>query len=237
MGGTVGQVPDPPTRPVVHAVNVVHALIPDGRGALDRTAIDKRPVDGRVAVTAPDGDFGVGLAGDQIYDRKYHGGPDQAVYAYAAEDEQWWAAELGRDIPPGAFGENLTTYGLDVTGAVIGEVWRVGDDGLVVEVTCPRIPCATFQGWMDEPHWVKRFTEHGAPGAYLRVVEPGTVGAGDEITVLSRPDHGVTIGETLTIRQAPSDGLRRMLEMPGLNATLAEVSRRDLSARSRLPSA
>ena len=216
----------------VASVNVVHALVPDRLGSLDRTAIDKRPAAGRVAVTAP-GDAGVGLAGDQIYDRKHHGGPDQAVYAYAAEDRAWWAAELGREIAPGGFGENLSTEGLDVTGAVIGERWRVGDDGLVLEVTAPRIPCSTFQGWMDLPHWVKRFTDHGAPGAYLRVIGPGTVAAGDAIEVTHRPAHGMTIGDVFVIRRAPAEGLLLMLEMPGLHDELAEVARRDLAARVR----
>lgn len=233
--GSLGRVPETPTAAVVEAVNVVHALIPDERGDLDRTAIDKRPVHGRVAVTVP-GEAGVGLAGDQIYDRKHHGGPDQAVYAYAREDEDWWAAELDRSIAPGSFGENLTTYGLNVTGAVIGERWRIGDDGLVLEVTAPRIPCKTFQGWMDEPHWVKRFTEHGAPGAYLRVVSPGTVGAGDAVALEHRPDHGVTVGDVFVIRRAHADGLRRMIDMPGINEDLAEFARRDLAARARTPS-
>jgi MOSC domain-containing protein YiiM len=214
------------------SVNVVQELIPDRLGVLDRTAIDKRPVDGRVAVSVP-GHAGVGLAGDQIYDREYHGGPDQAIYAYAAEDRAWWAAELGREIAAGAFGENLTTEGVDVTGAVIGERWQIGADGLVLEVTAPRIPCRTFQGWMDEPHWVKRFTEHGAPGAYLRIVTAGTVGAGDAIDVADRPEHGVTVGDVFVIRRAPTDGLVRLLEMPGLHVDLAEAARRDLAARSR----
>ena len=215
------------------AVNVVHALIPDVLGPLANTAIDKRPVAGRVAVTAPGDDAGVGLEGDQIYDRKDHGGPDQAVYAYAAEDRAWWAGELGREIAPGGFGENLTTEGLDVTGAVIGERWQVGDDGVLLEVTAPRIPCRTFQGWMDETHWVKRFTAHGAPGAYLRILAPGTVGAGDRIDVVARPEHGVTIGDVFVIRRAPADGLLQMLEMPGLHAELADNARRDLAARLR----
>ncbi len=214
------------------SVNVVHALIPDVLGSEDRTAIDKRPVDGRVAVTVP-GDAEVGLTGDQIYDRKHHGGPDQAIYAYAAEDRAWWAAELGREIAAGAFGENLTTEGLDVTGAVIGERWQIGDDGVLLEVTAPRIPCRTFQGWMGEPQWVKRFTAHGAPGAYLRILSPGTVGAGDRIEVVARPEHGVTIGDVFVIRRAPADGLLRMLEMPGLHAELADSARRDLAARAR----
>ena len=214
------------------SVNIVHALIPDVLGPLDSTAIDKRAVEGRVAVSGP-GDAGVGLAGDQIYDRKDHGGPDQAIYAYAGEDRAWWAAELGREIDAGAFGENFTTEGLDVTGAVIGERWQVGADGVLLEVTAPRIPCRTFQGWMDEPHWVRRFTEHGAPGAYLRVVAEGTVRAGDPIEVVHRPEHGMTIGDVFVIRRAPEDGLRRMLEMPGLNEELAGNARRDLIARAR----
>jgi MOSC domain-containing protein YiiM len=214
------------------SVNVVQELIPDRLGVLDRTAIDKRPVDGRVAVSVP-GHAGVGLAGDQIYDREYHGGPDQAIYAYAAEDRAWWAAELGREIAAGAFGENLTTEGVDVTGAVIGERWQIGADGLVLEVTAPRIPCRTFQGWMDEPHWVKRFTAHGAPGAYLRILTPGTVGAGDAVDVVDRPEHGMTIGDVFVIRRAPAEGLLRMLEMPGLHVDLAESARRDLAARAR----
>lgn len=214
------------------SVNVVHALIPDVLGSEDLTAIDKRPVQGRVGVTVPGG-AGVGLTGDQIYDRKHHGGPDQAIYAYADEDRAWWAAELGRGLEAGAFGENLTTAGLEVTGAVIGERWQIGPDGLLLEVTAPRIPCRTFQGWMDEPHWVKRFTDHGAPGAYLRVVGEGTVAAGDAIEVVRRPGHGVTIGDVFVIRRAPEEGLLRMLEMPGLNEELAANARRDLVARAR----
>ena len=216
----------------ISSVNVVHALIPDVLGSEDRTAIDKRPVQGRVVVSVP-GDAEVGLVGDQIYDRRHHGGPDQALYAYAAEDRAWWAAELGRELAAGVFGENLTTEGLDVTGAVIGERWQIGQDGLLLEVTAPRIPCRTFQGWMDEPHWVKRFTAHGAPGAYLRIVVPGTVGAGDAIEVVDRPEHGVTIGDVFVIRRAPAVGLLRMLEMPGLHAELADNARRDLAARAR----
>ena len=217
----------------IASVNVVHALFPDVRGDLDRTAIDKRPVEGRVPVSAP-GDGGVGLAGDQIYDTRHHGGRDQAVYAYAVEDLAWWAAELGRGLAPGQFGENLSTEGVDVTGAVVGERWQVGDDGLVLEVTCPRIPCATFQGFLGEPHWVKRFTEHGACGAYLRVVVEGTVGAGDVVTVIHRPDHGVTIGDVFVPRQADTDRLQRLLdEQAELAPDLVRAVRRDLAARVR----
>ena len=217
----------------IASVNVVHALIPDVRGDLDRTAIDKRPVGHRVAVSAP-GDGGVGLAGDRIYDTRHHGGRDQAVYAYADEDRAWWSGELGRVVPPGGFGENLSTEGVEVTGAVIGERWQVGEDGLVLEVTGPRIPCATFQGFLDEPHWVKRFTEHGAPGAYLRVVAAGTVGAGDPVVVVDRPDHGVTIGDVFVPRPTEAARLRRLLdEQADLAPDLVRALQRDLTARAR----
>ncbi|PWW25124.1 MOSC domain-containing protein YiiM [Geodermatophilus normandii] len=152
----------------------------------DRSGIDKRPVAGRVAVAA------LGLDGDVQVNRKYHGGEGQAVYAYAQEDADHWAAELGRDLPPGRFGENLRTAGLDLTGAVIGERWRVGT--ALFEVTAPRIPCANFARFWGVPDLVRRFTAHGATGAYLRVLESGEIGAGDEVTVVERPAHGVTTG-------------------------------------------
>ncbi|MGZ4640305.1 MAG: MOSC domain-containing protein [Actinomycetes bacterium] len=212
---------------LVSSVNVVHALVPDTRGDLDLTAIDKRCVAGRVRVGP------LGLEGDEQVDKRHHGGVEQAVYAYAAEDAAWWSEQLGRDIRPGQFGENLTTRGLDVTGATLGERWQVGDDGLVLEVASARIPCRTFQGWMDEPHWVKRFTEHGAPGAYLQVVQPGTVGAGDRIEIVHRPDHGVTVGDVLVIRRADEDKLRRALDDPGVRGQMADAIRHDLTARAR----
>lgn len=211
----------------VVAANVVHGLVPDVLGPLDRSAIDKRPVEGRVRVGE------LGLDGDQQVDKKHHGGVDQAVYAYAREDARWWATELGYDITPGRFGENLTTDGVDVTGAVLGERWRVGDDGLLLEVSSPRVPCRTFQGWMQEPSWVRRFTAHGAPGAYLRVIQPGTVGAGDSIEVIHRPRHGVTIGEAFLPRRVDDDLLRRALEDPGVRGAMARAIRRDLAARAR----
>jgi MOSC domain-containing protein YiiM len=152
----------------------------------DRSGIDKKAVAGRVAVHP------LGLDGDVQVNRKYHGGEGQAVYAYAQEDADFWIAELGRDLPPGRFGENLRTTGLDLTGAQLGEQWRVGTT--LLEVTAPRIPCANFARFWDEPQLVKRFTAHGASGAYLRVLEPGDVGAGDAIDVVFRPDHTVTIG-------------------------------------------
>ncbi|CAL9308579.1 hypothetical protein SUDANB135_04379 [Streptomyces sp. SudanB135_2055] len=158
------------------------------------TGIDKRPVEGAVRVTAPGskGTGASGLAGDAVCDTRHHGGTDQAVYAVAREDLDGWERELGRPLPNGSFGENLTTAGVDVSGALIGERWRIGP-GLVLEVTSGRIPCRTFQGHLGEKRWVKRFTEKAAPGAYLRVVEPGEIRAGDPVEVVHRPGHGVTV--------------------------------------------
>ncbi|MDO0935681.1 MOSC domain-containing protein [Streptomyces sp. DG2A-72] len=157
------------------------------------TGIDKRPVDGPVRVAAP-GPKGVGasgVAGDAVCHTRHHGGDDQAVYAVAREDLDDWERELGRPLANGVFGENLTTTGLDVSGARIGERWRIGS--VVLEVTSGRIPCSTFQVHVGEERWVKRFTAKGAPGAYLRVIEPGEVRAGDPVEVVHRPDHEVTV--------------------------------------------
>ncbi|MFE2040107.1 MOSC domain-containing protein [Streptomyces sp. NPDC059477] len=158
------------------------------------TGIDKRPVRGpvRVAAPGPKGIGGSGLAGDAIASLRHHGGDDQAVYAVAREELDAWQRELGRELPDGVFGENLTTEGLDVSGALIGERWRIGA-GVVLEVTSGRVPCRTFQGHMGEERWVKRFTERAAPGAYLRVIEPGEIRAGDPVEIVRRPDHGVTV--------------------------------------------
>ncbi|MET8461301.1 MOSC domain-containing protein [Streptomyces parvulus] len=158
------------------------------------TGIDKRPADGPVRVAAP-GPKGVGasgLAGDAVCDTRHHGGDDQAVYAMAREDLDAWEHELGRPLAHGSFGENLTTTGLDVSGALIGERWRVGPD-LLLEVTSGRIPCRTFQGHMGEERWMKRFMEKAAPGAYFRVVEPGEIRAGDAVRIVHRPEHDVTV--------------------------------------------
>ncbi|OKI88281.1 sulfurase [Streptomyces sp. CB02414] len=158
------------------------------------TGIDKRPADGAVRVTAPGpkGTGASGLAGDTVCDTRHHGGTDQAVYAMAREDLDDWERELGRPLPNGSFGENLTTTGVDVCGARIGERWRIGPD-LVLEVTSGRIPCRTFQGHLGEERWVRRFTEKGAPGAYLRVIEPGEIREGDPVEIVHRPGHEVTV--------------------------------------------
>ncbi len=171
----------------------------------------------------------MGLAGDRVYDLKHHGGPDQAVYAYAREDLDRWAAELERDLPDGVFGENLTTAGLDVNGAEIGERWRIGRT-TVLEVSCPRIPCATFEGWLGRPGWIRRFTEAAQPGAFLRVIEPGPVSAGDVVEILHRPGHAVTIAVVFRAVTTEPELLPRLLAAEALPAEIRSQALRRISA-------
>jgi MOSC domain-containing protein YiiM len=154
-----------------------------------RTGIDKRPVEGPVLLAAD------GVQGDTVCHTKYHGGPDQAVYAYAAEDLAFWAAELGQDVRPGGVGENLTVSGVDCTDAVLGERWQVGE--AVLQVRSARTPCRVFAGFRGVSDLVKRFIAAGRPGAYLAVERPGLVRAGDTVTLLDRPDHGVTVADLM----------------------------------------
>ncbi|MGU3502557.1 MOSC domain-containing protein [Mycobacterium sp. C31M] len=180
----------------VLTVNIAHPMTnPDTKKK--PTGIDKRPTDEPVGVRAPgpmQGGLGSGLIGDLVSEQKHHGGDDQAVYAYAREDLDDWERELGRSIGNGAFGENLTTAGVDVTNALVGERWHIGSDGLILEVTRPRTPCRTFSAWLEIDGWIKTFTRQAVPGAYLRVISAGTVRTGDTIEVVERPDHDVTIG-------------------------------------------
>jgi MOSC domain-containing protein YiiM len=192
------------------SVNVVHGLI---RGPSRWTAIDKRPVAGRVEVGE------LGLAGDKQCDTRYHGGVDKALYAYAVEDADWWSVELGREITPGLFGENLTTRGLDITNAVIGERWGIGD-GVLVEVRLPRDPCANLSGRMGIPGFHRRFDAAGRVGAYLKVLNGGSLEAGDRIVIENRPDHGVTVLQTA---HGDPAAMRRLLAS---DVDLAEPLRR-----------
>ena len=194
----------------VISLNVMHAIIPDVGGEVGVTAIDKRPVsDSREVTTA-------GVAGDKRADIPNHGMPEQAVYAYAIEDYQWWEAELGVSISAGKFGENLTTAGIDVTNAVIGQTWRIGTT--LLQVTGPRIPCGTFARWMDIDKWVKRFMAEGMPGTYFQVLEPGTITAGDEIEIVATPEHGVTVCDVyqLVAGDRDADRLARVIACPEL---------------------
>jgi MOSC domain-containing protein YiiM len=175
--------------------------LPDRRP--NRSGIRKSPVEGPVAVRE------LGLDGDVQVNKKHHGGEGQAVYAYAQEDADWWVAELGRELPPGRFGENLRTSGLDLRNAVLGERWRVGT--ALFEVTAWRTPCANFARYWGVPELVKRFAAHGATGAYLRVLETGELAAGDGIEVLTRPDHGITVERAFRIVMTERSRLPELL--------------------------
>ena len=199
------------------------------RGRPFMSAIFKDAVEGRVAV-GPEG-----LDGDEQVDLVFHGGPDKAVYAYAAEDTAWWEGELGRALGPGAFGENLTVAGIDVTGAVIGERWRVGSAEL--EVCQPRQPCSKLGIRFGDPGMVKRFAEAARPGAYLRVIAPGELGAGDAVEVVSRPPHDIRVGlvfrailqdDALAARAAAAP------ELPPALATWLRERARGITVKSRV---
>jgi MOSC domain-containing protein YiiM len=182
----------------VVTVNVVHTLRP---GFFHETAIDKRPLTGPVDIGP------LGLAGDRQVDSS-HGGADRAVYAYAEADAAFWAAELGRDVPPGLFGENLRVRGVDVSGARIGERWRAGT--ALLEVRMPRTPCQNLSLCMGIEGFHLRFNAAGRVGAMLRVLEPGTASAGDPVEVVYRPDHRVTVALLATGPDAES--LQTMLD-------------------------
>ncbi|GHB46627.1 molybdenum cofactor biosysynthesis protein [Flexivirga endophytica] len=182
------------------------------------TGIHKRAVT-EISVRAPGpkhGGFGSGVIEDFIGDREHHGGDDQAVYAVAREELDWWSAQLGRRLDDGMFGENLTTVGLDVDRAVIGTRWSVGS--AVLEVTGPRIPCGTFRVHMAERGWLKRYVEHGLSGAYLRVVTPGVIRPGDGVRVHDRPAHGVGVPTAFRAFYGDVDAMRAVVEAGVLNA-------------------
>ncbi|MFZ2227522.1 MAG: MOSC domain-containing protein [Candidatus Nanopelagicaceae bacterium] len=177
----------------VISVNVTSFVHEDEwTGSVGRTGIDKRSITGRVKLAAN------AVAGDVVANRKSHGGYDKAVYAYAREDARWWEKELGIVIAPGRFGENLTTEGISATKAVIGERWSIGT--AIVEVSQPRTPCRVFAGFWDRPNLIKEFTDAGRPGAYLRIIKEGEIGAGDEIEIVERPSHGITISDLFVAR-------------------------------------
>jgi MOSC domain-containing protein YiiM len=144
-----------------------------------QSAIGKTPVEGPVAVR------GVNLEGDDQADRSVHGGPDQAVYAYASEDIAYWSDVTGLDLGPGAFGENLTTAGIDVSGARIGERWRIGT--VELRVTGPRIPCFKLEARIGVRGFQRAFLHAGRPGAYFAITQEGELQAGDAIEILHRP--------------------------------------------------
>lgn len=216
------------------SVNLARARTnPDPRAQSKLTGIDKVAASESVMVRAPGpmhGGLGSGLVGDTIGNQKLHGGDDQAVYAYAREDLDAWEIQLQSSLTNGMFGENLTTSGIDVTGARIGERWRVGSDGVLLEVSAPRTPCRTFAAFLHLNQWIKTFTQAGKPGAYLRVISPGTVRAGDAITIDYRPDHDVTIGLVFRARMSEPELLPRLLVADALSAELKAYAQRRVTS-------
>jgi MOSC domain-containing protein YiiM len=193
-----------PGHPRVLSVNVGDVRTVEWRGRPVTTAIWKSPVEGRVDVR------GVNLVGDDQADRRVHGGADKAVYAYAVEDYDWWATSTG-PLAPGTFGENLTTAGVDLTACRIGDRWQVGS--AVLEVAQPRQPCFKLGIRMGDDAFPGRFAAAGRPGAYLRIVAPGDVGAGDEIRVEAADAPAVALG-ALVVDPIADDVLRMVAADP-----------------------
>ena len=218
-------VPGAPTPAMVVSVNVGAIRAVSFRGLQVTTGIWKSPASGPVRAR------GVNLIGDDQADRSSHGGPDKAVYAYAQEDLSWWTVELGEVVAPGTLGENLTTAGIDVTNAVVGERWAVGS--AVLEVSQPRVPCYKLGIRMGDRHFPRRFAAAGRPGAYLRIVAEGNVAAGDLIHVLSRPDHGVTTGLVERAYHADRSLVPRLLEAPELAEAWVGWARHTLGHRAQ----
>jgi MOSC domain-containing protein YiiM len=190
------------------------------------TSIWKTPTTGRVAVA------GVNLAGDAQADRRVHGGPDKAVYAYALEDYEWWTGEVGAPIAPATFGENLTVSGIDLGRAVVGEVWSVGSTRL--QIAQPRMPCFKLGIRMGDAGFVERFEQARRHGAYLRIVDEGDVGAGDDIDLVSRPSHGLTVASIAEIFEShePRE-LRRLADIDDVPVSWREWAERQLERSAR----
>ena len=199
----------------VLSVNVT-AIVHEGAwtGTEGRTGIDKRPTESAVRFEND------GVVGDVVVDRKHHGGYDKAVYAYSREDSDWWEKEIGRPISNGAFGENLTTQGIDVNQAVIGERWQVGS--VILEVSEPRIPCRVFAGFWDRPTLIKDFTAALKSGAYLRIIKEGEISANDEIKVISRPEHGVTITDVFAAKSGERGKIAQLKQAEQLSDSYKE---------------
>ena len=209
----------------VLSVNVGAVREFEYHGRPAKSAIWKSPVAGRIAAR------GVNLDGDDQADRKAHGGPDKAIYAYAVEDSRWWEQKSGRPFAHGEFGENLTTEGIDVNQALVGERWEIGTT--VVEVSEPRIPCWRLGVRMNDPVFPRRFAEAMRPGTYLRIVVEGNVGAGDEIRVIARPGHDLTIRDVFRIYMRDHDEVERLLAVPQMSESWKRWATDFLEKRKR----
>ena len=209
----------------VVSVNLGRPRSVDWHGTQVTSAIWKQPLPGPVAVR------GVNLAGDDQADRQVHGGPDKAVYAYASQDYRFWEAQLGQALEPGAFGENLTLDGLDVSHALIGEQWQIGS--ALLEVSQPRVPCYKLGIRFADPAFPRRFAAAERPGAYLRILREGSLAAGDRVTVTHRPEHALSVA--LVSRAYFNDRglLPRLLEVPELSSSWRDWAAKLLHAAQR----
>lgn len=196
----------------INIASIVHEG--DWTGSEGKTGIDKRSVTGAITFAQEH------VANDVIVDRQAHGGYDQAVYAYAREDADWWENGIGASIENGRFGENLTTLGIDVNAAVIGEQWEIGS--VILEVSQPRIPCRVFAGFWQRPTLIKEFMAAGKPGTYLRIIQEGEISAGDEIKVIKVPDHGVTIADIYAAKNGERSKVREIAQVQELSAKYQE---------------
>lgn len=196
----------------INITSVVHQG--EWTGSEGRTGIDKRSVVGSVEFKNN------GVVGDRIIDTNVHGGYDQAIYAYAREDALWWEKEIGEEIPAGRFGENLTTEGIDVNAALVGEKWKIGS--VILEVSQPRIPCRVFAGFWKRATLIKDFTQAGRPGAYLRIIQEGTAQAGDAIEVIYKPDHSVSISDLFSAKSGERAKINEIKVVPQLSQGFKE---------------
>lgn len=196
------------------------------QGRRIRTAIWKGPVAGPVEVR------GVNLAGDDQADRRVHGGAHKAVYAYGDEDYAWWTESLGIDLGPGTFGDNLTIEGFDLRLALVGERWRVGT--CLLEVSEPRMPCFKLGARMGTADFVDLFGVVGRFGTYLRIVEEGTVEAGDPVVVVHKPVHELTVADLAATRRGDDVALlQRVVDHPAVSPSWANSARRALGRSER----
>lgn len=198
----------------INITSVVHQG--EWTGSEGRTGIDKRSVTGAIEFKNN------GVVGDRVIDTNVHGGYEQAVYAYALEDAQWWEKEINEEIPAGRFGENLTTEGIDVNAALIGERWKIGS--VILEVSQPRIPCRVFAGFWKRATLIKDFTQAARPGAYLRIIQEGTAQAGDLVEVIFKPDHKISISDLFAAKSGERSKINEIKEVPQLSAEFKEWS-------------
>ena len=196
----------------VNITSIVHEG--EWTGSEGKTGIDKRPALGPVEFAHEE------VTGDVVVDRNHHGGYDQAVYVYAREDADWWEKELGQSIANGRFGENLTTTGIDVNQALVGERWKIGTT--ILEVSQPRIPCRVFAGFWQRPTLIKEFMAAGKPGTYLRIIQEGHISAGDEIEVTFKPEHNVSIADLYAAKNGERSKVEEIAAVKELSAKYQE---------------